>query len=149
METAGACSGVSHKSKTIKKRKPNFTVQEQAFLRVNYEKNKEVLREKLSNSTTNIVKQRVWKRIADGLNSLGTSNHRTPGEVKRKWTNMQSEAKSVWGKYKRERGKTGGGPPPSEIPEEKMKIIEMFQDDAGFNGLQGIESESKTIKSLI
>ncbi|XP_048586617.1 uncharacterized protein LOC116607167 [Nematostella vectensis] len=61
-------------------------------------------------------------------------------EVKDKWKNLLSQAKRENSEFKRERGKTRGGPAPKPPSAATAKIIEEYQDTPSFSGLIGFET---------
>ena len=117
-------------------RKRNFSIDETRILREEFVKNKDVLESKFTNTVTNSKKNYIWKAIVEKINSLGYEM-RTVEEVKGKWRNICSSAKCTWNAYKKERGKTGGGPPPKPPSEELQKVIDIFEGQPRFEGLQG------------
>ena len=94
-----------------RERKRNFSQDETRILREEFEIHKDILESKLTNTVTNSRKNAIWKSILDKINSLGYEK-RIVDEVKNKWRNICSTAKTTWAEYKRERVKTGGGTPP-------------------------------------
>jgi hypothetical protein len=55
----------------------------------------EILNRKFSNTTTNHQKKAIWARITDKINALGVAI-RTASEVRDKWRNTTSKAKSAF-----------------------------------------------------
>ena len=58
-------------------------------------------------------------------------------EVKHKWNNLVSAAKSTYHEHNKYRNGTGGGPPKKEHTEETMKTIDLLKDDTSFRGING------------
>ena len=84
-----------------RKRKPNFSIQEIAMITQKFEENQAVLKSKFTNTTTNKLKQSVWEEMAIAVNAVGTA-HRSVGEVKEKWTNLQRTVKHELSKFRKE-----------------------------------------------
>ena len=101
--------------KSIKReRKKNFSIDEIRVLREEFEKHQEILTSKFTNTITNKRKTNLWKQITERVNSLGIDS-RSLDDIKTKWKNLTSTAKSAHAEHKRERIKTGGGPPPKPV----------------------------------
>ena len=130
---------LKQKMENKRDRKRNFSMDETRILREEFEKNKDVLESKLTNTVTNSRKNEIWKAIVEKINSLGCER-RTTEEVKNKWRNICSSAKCTWNTYKRERLITGGGTPPKPPSEEVQKVIDIFEGQPRFEGLQGFSS---------
>ena len=81
-------------------------------------------------------KSKMWLRIAEVVSRVGVA-HRSDHDVKQKWTNMQREAKAANSQYKKSIRATGGGSPAVEPTAAQQDIIQMFQDDDAFHGIQG------------
>ncbi|XP_048586883.1 myb/SANT-like DNA-binding domain-containing protein 4 [Nematostella vectensis] len=121
------------------KRKPNFSIEEITIITESVAEKKEILNSKLTNSVTNKLKNSVWEEIKDKVNAVGVAP-RSLVEVKDKWKNLLSQAKRENSEFKRERGKTGGGPAPKPPSAATAKIIEEYQDTPSFSGLIGFET---------
>lgn len=103
-------------------RKANWTESEISLLVEQVEQKKEVLKGKFSPSLSATDKSEAWAVITDSINAIGGCG-RTLKEVKKKWQDIQSAAKTrEVGRLKTQR-LTGGGPPPSEIKDWEKKII--------------------------
>lgn len=124
---------------TKRERKRNFSTDEIRILIEEYENHKDILESKFTNTVTNAKKIKIWKSIEEKLNSLG-HERRSLGEIKAKWKNICSSAKSSWNDYKRKREKTGGGPAPKPLSTEEQQVVEMFQGQPRFEGLEGYSS---------
>jgi hypothetical protein len=61
-----------------------------------------VLKEKHYNNVTNVKKARIWSEINTKINSLGVAP-RTLKEIKDKWKNLTSKAKSTFTMLKYEK----------------------------------------------
>ncbi|CAG2209449.1 unnamed protein product [Mytilus edulis] len=85
------------------------------------------------------LKTGVWKTIACQINALGL-HCRTGKEVKTKWQNLQSKAKTQYAEKNKYSKQTGGGPAPKPMSNETEKIVEMMKDCSSFVGLNGCES---------
>ncbi|VDI09614.1 Hypothetical predicted protein [Mytilus galloprovincialis] len=64
----------------------------------------------------------------------------TGKEVKTKWQNLQSKAKTQYAEKNKYSKQTGGGPAPKPMSNETEKIVEMMKDCSSFVGLNGCES---------
>ena len=126
-------------AKTGKGRKKNFSTDETRVLREMWEKNRVYLSAAFSNNVTNAGKNRIWMKIADAINSLG-HEERTVEEVRHKWKNMASSAKSTFHAYKKSVVKTGGGPAPKTPSWEVVRTIEALKDTTSFKGLEGVDT---------
>ncbi|CAG2210822.1 unnamed protein product [Mytilus edulis] len=122
-----------------KKRSSNWDSSEISLLRQLVEQNLTIIRSKLTNAITNAQKTGVWKTIACQINALGL-HCRTGKEVKTKWQNLQSKAKTQYAEKNKYSKQTGGGPAPKPMSNETEKIVEMMKDCSSFVGLNGCES---------
>ena len=120
-------------------RKKNFSVDEVRVLREKFAENKTYLQSPFNNKVTNEGKDMIWEEIASSINASG-HEIRTVNEVKHKWNNLVSAAKSTYHEHNKYRNGTGGGPPKKEHTEETMKTIDLLKDDTSFRGLNGIET---------
>ena len=109
-------------------RKKNFSVDEVRVLRGKVAENKTYLQSSFNNKVTNEGKKMMWEEIASSINALG-HEIRTVNEVKHKWKNLLSAAKSTYHEHNKYRNGTGGGPPKKEPSEETMKTIDLLKDD--------------------
>jgi hypothetical protein len=57
---------------------------------------------------------RIWKNVTSKINALGVAP-RSVKEIKDKWRNLTSKAKSAFTEYRREKNMTGGGPAPGKV----------------------------------
>ena len=89
----------------------------------------EILNRKFSNTTTNHQKKAIWARITDKINALGIAI-RTASEVRDKWRNTTSKAKSAFTIHRTELQKTGGGPAPKAPSSQLESEIALYQDSA-------------------
>jgi hypothetical protein len=93
--------------KRIRKKVPrariaNFSMLEESILQREMENNFDVLRDKHSNSVTNLEKARIWKNVTSKINALGVAP-RNVKEIKDKWRNLTSKAKSDFTEYRRDK----------------------------------------------
>ena len=127
--------------KTQRNRKPNFSVAEEEMLQHEVGKHFEILNRKFSNTTTNHQKKAIWARITDKINALGFAI-RTASEVRDKWRNITSKAKSVLTIHRAELQKTGGGPAPKAPSSQLESVIALYQNSASFKGIDsGLETD--------
>ena len=71
-------------------------------------------------------------------------------EIKAKSKNICSSAKVSWNEFKKKRKITGGGPAPKPLSAEEQHVVEIFQGQPKFEGLEGYSSfhtESSTSSS--
>lgn len=125
-----------NQKKVPRARKSNFSMLEESVLQSEVEKHFDVLRDKHSNSITNLETARIWKEITYKINALGVAP-RNVKEIKDKWRNLTSKAKSTFSDYRREIHMTGGGPAPRKPTSSVEKIVNMMQDTASFAGIEG------------
>jgi hypothetical protein len=60
-----------NQKKVPRARKANFSMLEESILQREVENNVDVLRDKHSNSVTNLEKARIWKNVKSTINALG------------------------------------------------------------------------------
>ena len=108
---------MADKSETKAKRqkKPNFSAAEMEVLLHEIRINQRLLFTSLTNATTNQKTKEKWDSISEKVNAVG-GNGRTCEQVKKKF----KDAKKQYLDFKREVGKTGGGPPPVPVPFEDI-----------------------------
>ena len=72
-----------NQKKVPRARKANFFMLEESILQREVEKNVDVLRNKHSNSVTNVEKARIWKDVTTKINALGVAprTKRNKGEM--------------------------------------------------------------------
>ena len=109
---------------------------EESILQREAENNFDVLRDNHSNSVTNLEKARIWKDVTTKINALGVAP-RNVKEIKDKWRNLTSKAKSAFTEYRREINMIGGGPAPKKPTSSVEKIVSMMQVTASFAGIEG------------
>ncbi|CAC5399438.1 unnamed protein product [Mytilus coruscus] len=126
----------SNPKKLPRLRKTNFSQLEENILQTEVEKNYATIREKHSTSTTNQEKNKIWTNITNKINALGVAN-RTQKEVRDKWRNLTTKAKSAFTEHRREINKTGGGPAPKKPSSSVERVVNMLQDSTSFSGIQG------------
>ena len=122
-----------------RKRKPNFSQNEIAVLTEKVLENIDTLQAKLTNIVTNKKKKFQWDEIANAVNVVGHAMRSTQ-EVREKWKNLQSTAKKEFQQFRREKGKTGGGPAPTEPTTASRAIIDVLEEQPSFSGLHGFEA---------
>ncbi|XP_046546178.1 myb/SANT-like DNA-binding domain-containing protein 4 [Haliotis rubra] len=119
-----------------RKRRKNFSAEEENAIQAMFQENAEILNKKFSNEVTNKGKAAIWQKITDCVNNKGVC-FRTVDQVKEKWGNMAQKAKKTFSNYKMQQRKTGGGPPPLEMSQATATIIESMKDTASFSGVPG------------
>ncbi|XP_064629267.1 uncharacterized protein LOC135488558 [Lineus longissimus] len=121
------------KMKKKRERGSNWTPEVTILLVELVEVQLEMLRAKFSNEVSKSLKMNVWDGIAMKVSALGTT--RTATQVREKWNSLVSKAKEVHGQRRQHMGKTGGGACMAPLNTITEKIIDIFKDDAGFNGV--------------
>ncbi|XP_064641278.1 uncharacterized protein LOC135496086 [Lineus longissimus] len=129
------------KMKKKRERGSNWTPEVTILLVELVEVQLEMLRAKFSNEVSNSLKMNVWDGIAMKVSTLGTT--RTATQVREKWNSLVSKAKEVHGQRRQHMGKTGGGACMAPLNAITEKIIDIFKDDASFNGV--VDSFETTI----
>lgn len=94
-----------------------------------------ILKAKHSNTVTNDKKKHIWRNIIDKVIALGVSRRTIP-EVKDTWRDMCREAKLKFTEHRRQRQKTGGGPPPTPLS-PNIADVDMYRDSSAFSSIQG------------
>ena len=117
-----------------KSRKKNFLMDEVRVLRENWAANSEYLQSPFSNKVTNAGKNKIWAEITSAINALG-HEVRTPTEIRHKWKNVTAVAKTTFSEFKKNRNRTGGGPPPLTPSSDVMKTIDLLKDSVSFRVL--------------
>jgi hypothetical protein len=97
---------------------------------------------KLTNTTTNQRKNKIWDDITKEINAIGVA-YRTASEIKEKWKSLTSSAKKKFADVNTQVRKTGGGPPPKEPTAVEERIMKIFEDTPLFTGLDGFETGTK------
>jgi hypothetical protein len=115
-----------NQKKVPRERKPNFSMLKESILQRDVENNFDVLRDKHSNSVTNLEKTRIWKDVTTKINALGVAP-RNVKEIKDKWRKLTSKAKSTFTEYRREINMTGGGPAPKNKGNNKITELRRNQ----------------------
>jgi hypothetical protein len=124
-----------NQKKVPRARKANFSMLEESIVQREVENNFDVLRDKYSNYVTNLEKVRIWKDVTTKINALGVAP-RNVKEIKDKWRNLTSRAKSAFTEYRREINMTGGGHAPKKPTSSVAKIVNMMEDTASFAGIE-------------
>ena len=87
-----AASAAAPVAKIKRVRKANFSLAERTCIIDNYEKHREILTSKYTNSLTKKRKREQWQAITNMVNSFGVAN-RTPKEVKFKWIDLYGDVR--------------------------------------------------------
>lgn len=119
-----------------KERKKNFSAREVEILVEEVEKKKSILFAPHKDVNTNQRKNNCWKDICGVINSIGIQE-RTSAEIIKKWRDISSQTKKKEAQYRRELGKTGGGPAPSPVNTSDIgqKVVAII----GKTSVEGIE----------
>lgn len=110
------------------KRKPNYSDDDNLFLLGEFEKNKEILRSKMSTTEVNKRKYEVWQEICYKLNQRNPQVQRSVYEVRRKWKNMVTAAK-------KEATSSKGDRPPSQVTQRIMRGYFETDDQTNVNSM--------------
>ncbi|XP_058625582.1 myb/SANT-like DNA-binding domain-containing protein 4 [Onychostoma macrolepis] len=133
----------SNKITENKKRKPNWTEDEKAILLEEYGKRKNTLRSRYNPSVTHLHKTKAWQEITDKINSRNLAVKRTVEEVMKKYENVVVNSRKEINNYKKESGKTGGGPPPQDMSETAKLVQDILgKDSPTLVGIVGVPQSS-------
>ncbi|XP_063438323.1 uncharacterized protein LOC134719248 [Mytilus trossulus] len=121
-------------------RKANFTSIEANLISSRVTHELELLKGGFSPEITNRKKNELWKLITEEVNKLGVYM-RSETEVRNKYRNMCRGAKEKFTNNRKEMGKTGGGPPPTQLTVAEENIVNAMRDSASFIGVGGLETE--------
>ncbi|XP_063438385.1 uncharacterized protein LOC134719308 [Mytilus trossulus] len=121
-------------------RKANFTSIEANLISSRVTHELELLKGGFSPEVTNQKKNDLWKLITEEVNALGVCM-RSETEVRNKYRNMCRGAKEKFTNNRKEMGKTGGGPPPTQLTVAEENIVNAMRDSASFIGVGGLETE--------
>uniref|UniRef100_A0A914W6E1 Regulatory protein zeste n=1 Tax=Plectus sambesii TaxID=2011161 RepID=A0A914W6E1_9BILA len=78
-----------------------------------------------------------WEAIANTINAANPAIVRTWDEVRKKFNNLATQAKSLHAQYKGDLVATGGGCPPEELPSWAAFIVERILPPVILEGLDG------------
>ena len=118
-----------------RKRSRNYTSSEIELLFELAGKKKKILNGRLSSNVTAQKKKTIWAEISREINGVNGQNDRTPAELKKKWQNMSTAARSKERLNKESKRKTGGGPS-EEVP--LTTIEQMALDNTSSVQIEGI-----------
>ncbi|XP_063400204.1 uncharacterized protein LOC134684825 [Mytilus trossulus] len=121
-------------------RKANFTPIEANLISSRVTHELELLKGGFSLEVTNQKKNELWKLITEEVNALGVCM-RSETEVRNKYRNMCRGAKEKFTNNRKEMGKTGGGPPPTQLTFAEENIVNAMRDSASFIGVSGLVTE--------
>ncbi len=128
------------------KRATNFESEELCFLTEEYGNFHNHIKAKLEFKTgvTKESKEKCWHKITFSFHSKFPLTNRTEDQLKKKISNIMTEARE-WGRTKR-RSLTGGGTPPPEPKAYVRKMIDILgEDSALLVGIgSGMESDAGT-----
>jgi hypothetical protein len=124
-----------------RKHSPNFSEAALEILIDGVERNRSDLFSKLSNTTTNTTKSKLWQTICSKVNSANSKGYkRTVEELRKKWTAYSSSIKKTVSLNRREAGKTGGGPP-EQLTSLQDKVLGIL----GNTPIEGIGGATDTM----
>ena len=121
------------------KRRPNFSNQEQAALVDIIAGHPEVFKKFSGPGQSKNQKEENWRLIQTELAALFQTS-RSVEEIKKKWTDMKYAAIKEVARFRRESGKTGGGPPPTAPEDLHHKIISIVGEEAVDGVVGGIDT---------
>ncbi|XP_066963282.1 uncharacterized protein [Macrobrachium rosenbergii] len=74
-------------------------------------------------------KQKAWARVTEKYNTYGLGPKRTVAQVKTAWERLKIKAKHDQATRRRECLKTGGGPPPADVPDDSLKVLDVISEE--------------------
>jgi len=112
-------------------RSKNFVETKKKILLELIDRYKSVIECKRTDAKSTKEKEDAWKKLCDDFNSESTYMLRTVNNLKSAWKNLKTRAKADSAFVRRERLKTGGGPPVNlhevtELVQSKHFFITFF-----------------------
>ncbi|KAJ8384434.1 hypothetical protein AAFF_G00205670 [Aldrovandia affinis] len=121
-----------------RKRKPNWTKDQQLLLAKQVNKRKLIIKGKFGIGITTKSKKEAWESIRMEINSAFPLLPRTTDECEKRWFSLQSHARQEIAEYKRQTAATGGGTAPKELsPIASVVYSILGYSDTSITGLQG------------
>ena len=116
-----------------RKRPRNYTSEEVEVLSLGVEECKDILFAKQTNTTTNKRKARQWEMIAEKVNTVNGKGDRDGKQIRKKWSDIQSQVKAKLSKASASKRKTGGGPREDDsLTPLEEKVVYVTGKDAVF-----------------
>ena len=123
-----------------KKRKANYSDEENLFIAEKFDELKDVLESKHKDVNTNCKKKDAWEFILTQHRARFPTTNRTLGDLKYRLSKLKSESKNHVIQSKMSRNKTGGRKAAPEPTAAQQKIIDLCEDTPAFQALDGVES---------
>lgn len=123
-----------------RKRKSNYTEEENLFLAEKLDEMKDLLESKHKDVNTNRKKKDAWELILTQHRARFPTTNRTGEDLKNRLSKLKSESKDRLQLFKKSRNKTGGGKPEPGPTAAQQKILDLCEDTPAFQGLDGVES---------
>ena len=121
--------------KVVRPRKDNFTNNEILAFIDAYGRRKTILQRRFKSTLSYRDKKLAWGALTADVNAVSCAR-RKPGELKKKWQKLSSEARADLAK--RKHPGTGGGPPPKERPYTDVIADSVFGEvSALIDGVEG------------
>ena len=114
-----------------------------AYVLFQIEANKDILCSKQTNNVINKMKTQKWEEIAKKV-TAGSGVIRSASELKQKWSDLQRRTKERNTKYKKEKRRTGGEPPPQKMSQQDEQILNVI----GSTGVEGIFGGVDTVEEV-
>ncbi|XP_071094971.1 nuclear apoptosis-inducing factor 1-like [Haliotis cracherodii] len=108
---------------TDKKRKPNWSEDQNLLLTKLVDENKAVLLGKFGAGVTAQKKKEKWVELTHTINAAFPGCIRAPEEVEKKWHNIQSKARGEIARYKQGVISTGGGTSPCPTLSATSEVV--------------------------
>lgn len=130
-----------------KSKKKNFSDCEIEVLLAEVERRRRVLFNGVSMGVSNRRKRMEWHRVCVAVNNV-SSDHRSPGEVKKKWFDIKVQAKKRISAHRQSVGAAGWSSPLSPLDERVAFIMEDIQPSAALAPPDGYPdmAESPAVK---
>ncbi|XP_011677463.1 myb/SANT-like DNA-binding domain-containing protein 4 [Strongylocentrotus purpuratus] len=118
------------------KRRANFNADELHLLVNEVEENHQLLFAGFKDLSSAKLKKTKWHEIAVKINGIA-GGERTGDEVRAKWSKYQSMTKNKYSQIRKQRTKTGGGPPPLDTLDDTEKRVLDIMGSTAIEGIQG------------
>lgn len=118
------------------KRRANFNADELHLLVSEVEEHHQLLFAGFKDLSSAKLKKKKWHEIAVKINGIA-GGERTGDEVRAKWSKYQSMTKNKYSQLRKQRAKTGGGPPPVDTLDDIEKRVLDIMGSTAIEGIQG------------
>ncbi|KAI8430402.1 hypothetical protein MSG28_000685 [Choristoneura fumiferana] len=105
-----------------KKRSDNWTAEDKMLLQELVRERVGIIENKNTDTNTNRRKVAAWADLLNSFNIMRNGSERTATQLKNQWGTLKSAEKRKVSAEKKDRLKTGGGPPPREDPTDFSAI---------------------------